>query len=168
MDERRMARADLVAGAVFLALAATIVAGAWNMDRLAIRQIHPFSAPGVTPGLLGMALGVASLLMVLRAVKSGALTGWGRGQGAEAVWRGPAAMRFAVSLALSLVYAGGLLGRMPYWIATALFVASFIVVFEWGDSERRVARLSWAGAIGVGVGVVVSYVFSELFLVRLP
>jgi putative flippase GtrA len=62
----------------------------------------------------------------------------------------------------------GLLGRMPYWLATALFVSVFVAVFEWHDGGSRLVRLAWAAGIGIACGAIVNYVFSELFLVRLP
>jgi putative tricarboxylic transport membrane protein len=164
MDDRRMARADLVTGVILLALALSIVAGAWTMDRLEVRHIHPSSAPGVTPGLLGIALAIASMLLVWRALASGALV---QPRASGGLW-GAAPGRLVTALALSLLYALGLLGRAPYWLATALFVASFIAAFEWGEREGRIGRLSWALAIGIAAGFCVSYVFSELFLVRLP
>ena len=167
MENGRMVRADLVTGAILLALAVAVVAGAWNMDRLELRRIHPLSAPGLTPGLLGIALGVASLMMIVQSVRSGGLAGW---RDAATGSRGALqpVVRLAGALALCLGYALGLVGRIPFWLATALFVTSFIVVFEWADDGNRMARLVWAVAIGVAAGLGISYVFSELFLVRLP
>ena len=66
MPDRRKAQADVVFGAMLFVLAVALIAGAWNMDRLELRQIHPLSAPGLTPGLLGLALAVASLMLVSR------------------------------------------------------------------------------------------------------
>jgi len=163
MENGRMVRADLVTGAVLLALAVAVIVGSWNMDRLEIRRIHPLSAPGLTPGLLGVALGIASLILVAQSVRSGGLgrLDWERRPL-------PPAIRLAVAFALCLGYALGLVGRIPFWLATALFVTSFIAVFEWADDGNRMARLVWAVAIGVAAGLGISYVFSELFLVRLP
>jgi putative tricarboxylic transport membrane protein len=167
MNDRRMARADLVTGAILFALAVAVVAGSWSMDRLEARRIHPLSAPGFTPGLLGLALAVTSALLIIQAVRRGGATGWGEPFGAGGRLS-PAMLRLLGALALSLIYALGLIGRMPYWLATALFVSTFIAVFEWGDGGPRWLRLAWAVGLGLGVGLVVSYVFRELFLVRLP
>lgn len=167
MNDRSMGRADLVTGAVLFALSVAVVAGAWNMDRLEARRIHPLSAPGFTPGLLGLALGVASVLLIVQAVRRGGATGWSGAFDRES-WFSPATLRLFGALALCLIYALGLIGRMPYWLATSLFVASFIAVFEWNEGGSRWVRLAWAIGIGLGVGLFVSYVFSELFLVRLP
>ena len=164
MENGRMVRADLVTGAVLLALAVAVTAGAWNMDRLEIRRIHPLSAPGLTPGLLGIALGVASFFLIAQSIKSGGLAGWRDRE------RRPLqpAIRLAVAFALCLGYALGLVGRMPFWLATAGFVTTFIVAFEWTDDGNRVVRIAWAVAIGIAAGLGISYVFSDLFLVRLP
>jgi putative tricarboxylic transport membrane protein len=164
MENGRMVRADLVTGVVLLALAVAVIAGAWNMDRLEIRRIHPLSAPGLTPGLLGIALGVASLILIAQSVRSGGLAGWRDWERRPL----PPAIRLAVAFALCIGYALGLVGRMPFWLATALFVTTFIVAFEWADDGRRAARLAWAAAIGIAAGLGISYVFSDLFLVRLP
>ena len=70
MPDRRKAQADVVFGAMLFVLAVALIAGAWNMDRLELRQIHPLSAPGLTPGLLGIALAVASLMLVVKAARA--------------------------------------------------------------------------------------------------
>lgn len=164
MENGRMVRADLVTGAVLLALAVAVIGGAWNMDRLEIRRIHPLSAPGLTPGLLGITLGIASLILIVQSVRRGGLAGWRDWERRPL----PPAIRLAVAFALCLGYALGLVGRVPFWLATALFVTSFIVVFEWTDDGNRMARVAWAVAIGIAAGLGISYVFSDLFLVRLP
>lgn len=166
MNDRGMARADLLTGAVLFAVSVAVVAGAWNMDRLEARRIHPLSAPGFTPGLLGLALGVTSVLLVAQALRRGGATGWS--SMLEGGWRSAAMAHLFGALALCLFYAVVLVGTLPYWLATSIFVSAFIAVFEWKDAVPKWQMLSWAVGIGVGIGVVVSYVFSELFLVRLP
>ncbi|MCP4383472.1 MAG: hypothetical protein GY798_18990 [Hyphomicrobiales bacterium] len=166
MNERGMARADLFTGAVLFAVSVAVVVGAWNMDRLEARRIHPLSAPGFTPGLLGLALAVTSLILVIQALRRGGATGWSEILVGE--WRSAAGARLFGALALCLLYAIVLIGTLPYWLATAIFVTAFVAVFEWNEAAPRWQALVWAVGIGVGVGVVVSYVFSELFLVRLP
>ncbi|WP_421725548.1 tripartite tricarboxylate transporter TctB family protein [Bauldia sp.] len=167
MNDQRMARADLVTGAVLFALSVAFVVGSWNMDRLEARRIHPFSAPGVTPGLLGLALGVTSALLVVQAVRKGGLTGWG-----DLARNGfkltDAGRRLLGAIVLCLFYPLVLIGTLPYWLATTIFVTGFIFAFEWNQPSPLWQRLAWAFGIGVVVGVGISYVFTELFLVRLP
>jgi hypothetical protein len=164
------AKADLITGMVLFVLAVAIVYGAWTMDRLELRQIHPLSAPGLLPGLLGIALGIFSLLLIAQALRARA--------DASAVDTGPSGLiddgglvRLTVAAFLCLAYALGLVGRVPFWLATSVFVASFIFLFEWREASFRrevIASAGWALAIGIAVGWGVAYAFSELFLVRLP
>ena len=171
MTDRGMARADLVTGAVLFVLAVAVIYGAWTMDRLELRQIHPLSVPGLLPGFLGIALAICSILLTVGAVQ-GSRPGATRGESAVAEARDPSAFRrLMLAGGLCLVYALGLVGRIPFWLATSLFVAMFILAFEWdaaAQRRQRLASLAWALAIGLCTGASVAYAFSELFLVRLP
>lgn len=78
--------------------------------------------------------------------------------------------RLGLTLALTLVYAGVLVGRLPFWLATFLFVAGFVVAFEWRRDRlaahlRRVATAALEAAV---VAAAVTYIFERIFLVRLP
>lgn len=168
MTNSRMARADLIAGLVLFALSLAVIYGARTMPRLEIRQIHPLSAPGLTPGLLGIALALTSLILIGKAMRSrGGVPAETAPEDADPGAR----FRLAAAAVLCLVYALGLIGRMPFWLATASFVTVAIAVFEWdrgGTHGRRMVRLAWALFLGIGTGVAVSYIFRDLFLVRLP
>ena len=174
MADRRMALADLLTGAVLFVLSVAVIYGAWTMDRLEIRQIHPSSVPGLTPGLLGIALAVASLLLILKAARSFGPIPGGAEAGTEAAERDTdprSVYRLILAAALCLLYSLGLVGRIPFWLATVLFVTSFIALFEWergGTRARRLTRLVWAISLGLATGLLVSFVFRDLFLVRLP
>lgn len=79
--------------------------------------------------------------------------------------------RFAWILGLSLVYAAGLVGRVPFWLATFLFVFAAIVVFERSEyKSRRMAtrRLIVAAVIAGATAFAVPFVFERIFLVNLP
>jgi putative tricarboxylic transport membrane protein len=68
-----------------------------------------------------------------------------------------------------VLYAGVLVGRVPFWLASALFVFAFTAAFEWNRGpERRARRILEAALIGLGTGLAVTLVFEKLFLLRLP
>ncbi|MEM8855538.1 MAG: tripartite tricarboxylate transporter TctB family protein [Pseudomonadota bacterium] len=132
----------------------------WRMPRLEHLGIDPMSAPGLTPGLLGLVLTILGLLLAVRSARpipegagtAAAQGGWGR---------------LAITLALCLVYAVGLLGRLPFPLATALFVGAFVAIFLYGrHTLLTVAALSIAMAVGVAASVTL--LFERVFLVRLP
>jgi putative tricarboxylic transport membrane protein len=74
-------------------------------------------------------------------------------------------------VALCLGYAGLLVGRVPFWLATFGFVLAFVILFEWPLATApgaRVRRLLIALVYALAVAVAVTLVFQEVFLVRLP
>ena len=82
-----------------------------------------------------------------------------------------AAGRAGVVMLLALIYTLGLIGTLPFWAATGLFVFSFILCFEcWLAEPRRplLASLLWALGLAVATAVLVTLVFERAFLVRLP
>ena len=60
---------------------------------------------------------------------------------------------------------------MPFWLASAIFVTSFIILFEWQPGQpwpARARRIGEAVLLGLATGVAVTLVFEKLFYVRLP
>jgi hypothetical protein len=166
--EQRPPRADLVSGLCWIALGAAIVYGSWAMDRLENLKINPLTAPGLVPGILGAAIALCGLVMTLRAARAGALRTWVADPAAEPIitWR------IALSVALCLGFALGLVGRgLPFWLAAGTFLFVHIFVFEYGAlrSRRQLARGALVAlAVGAGASFVITMIFQEFFLVRLP
>lgn len=161
------ARADAVSGAIWLAIGAAIVVGSWNMDRLEKQGVQWFAAPGLVPGILGLLILSAALVIVLR-------SGLRLARGETGVHLTGAAdlRRTALTLALCLALAVGLVGHgLPFGVAAAVYL--FLHIFLLQLPERRakgeVARGALvAAAVAVSVATAVTLVFQELFLVRLP
>ena len=169
METRPLARADLITGAVFAALGIAVFVESWNMPRLEERSINPWTVPGLVPGLLGVIIAVLGVILAARSVLAG-------GMGPVPTDTDPAEARagryrFWLCLILCLVYAVLLVGRLPFWLATVIFVFAFIAAFEWrrDDPPRsRTVKVAIAGVIAVLCAVIISYSFEYLFLVRLP
>jgi MFS family permease len=170
-DDADRAKVDLLTALVLLVLGIGFVVAGLTMDRLEVRRIHPLSAPGLVPGLLGLALVVCSALLALQAIRGGALAGR-RGTALFGRDAEPGArLRLALVLLLCLAYALLLIGRLPYWLATWLFVSTFTILFEWRspDLAAPLWRTVLVGLVlGGAVALAVSFVFQQLFLVRLP
>jgi putative tricarboxylic transport membrane protein len=162
-----MAKADLVMAVVFVLLGAAILYGSWTMPRLEARGVHPLTVPGLVPGMLSAALIICGALMGLRTLR----THTGSWRSLLAALTGDQARRAAVVIALALVYTLGLVGWLPFWAATFLFVFAFVVVFElWFAETPRplIVSLPWAVGLAVVTSAVVVLVFERAFLVRLP
>lgn len=145
-------RSDAVQGAAWTLGGAVIIYASWTMDRLERHGAALYTAPGLVPGLLGLVLVVLGVALALRKRGISACSPairWGN---------------TPLVLALCLGYAIGLIGRMPFWLATFVFVTAFIAIFEY-PSRRRMAL---APLYGAATSLAVSNLFEAVFLVRLP
>jgi putative tricarboxylic transport membrane protein len=158
---------DLWTGAAFLALGLAIVSLALQMPTFTEQKGEIYTAPGLVPGIYGLVISALSIWLIVRSIgrsRSGALAG-------EAVPEGTSNLRLALAASLGLLFCVGLIGRMPFWAAAALFVTAFIALFEWRREElwsRRALRLGTAALQGLATGAAVMLVFEKIFYVRLP
>ena len=155
-------RYDLWFAVLLVVFAAGVVGESWRMPRLEDLGVHPMSAPGLTPGLLGLVLLGLSLALLIRSVRQPRLI-----EAAAADGEPGAAGRTLLTLGLTLAYAIGLVGRVPFWLATGLFVFAFVGIFGW-DRGRPVRSLITALVMAVVTAVAVTLLFERVFLVRLP
>lgn len=156
--------ADRLTAIVLLALGMAVTYGGWVMDRLEIRRIHPASIPGLLPIILGCALMICAVVLYTQVSSKAA------GDPNLPLSRAKFG-RFFLILAVTLTYAIGLVGNVPFWLATLIFIAVFICVFEWPAevTTKNIFRMaSIAIAEGALVAVGVSMLFEKVFLVRLP
>jgi hypothetical protein len=162
-------RTDLWTGAFFLLLGAAIASLAWRMPTFTEQKGEIYTAPGLVPGLYGLIICVLSVWLAWRSVQRGALAA--AASGGEAPVSATSNVRLALAAALCLIFCVGLIGRMPFWIAAAIFVTTFIVLFEWrpGDPwQTRAKQMATALTQGVATGIAVVLVFEKIFYVRLP
>ncbi len=164
-----MAKADFVTSIVVILLGLGALVQSLRMPRFEHLQVDPYTVPGIVPAILGAVLSVMGAILLVRSILRG---GWQiKATGFGGLIFNPATGRLAVGLALTLGYAAGLVGRLPYWLATAVFVFLFVTVYEWSatdNSRRRVMSLATALVLAAVVAVVVTMVFQLVFLVRLP
>ena len=184
-------RSELADALLWIVLGATIFIGSWTMDRLKEQGVNPYTAPGLVPGLLGLAIIFFGVLMLIRAAR-GRMRAAGSGTespataapgetlrppgrpGAEDDGIAPGGHygRLIVVLILCLGFAVGLVGRgLPFWLAAAVYIAVTIIALQYRELRQR-GQL-WRGClkavvIGLSAGVIVTLVFQNFFLVRLP
>ncbi len=161
-------RQDMRHAVFWMLLGGGTLIESWRMDRLENQGANPFTVPGLLPGLLGVALIFFGALLMLRS--------WGRMREAVAVTppdpeaqSSSAQLRIGLVLALCVGFTGGLVGRgLPFWAAAAIFLTVTIGLLH-PKTELSVPRvLIKALLIGVIAGWVITLVFQEFFLVRLP
>jgi putative tricarboxylic transport membrane protein len=162
-------RWDLYIAAAFLCTAIAIIAGAMAMPTFYERLQQTYTAPGLVPALHGAVIGLLAIWLASRAVARGALR---RAPADTSVPReGYSNFRLGVAALLCLAFAVGMVSRLPFWLATGLFVFAFVVLFEWQEGaawRQRLRPLTTAAAVAAGTALAVTLVFEKLFLVRLP
>jgi hypothetical protein len=180
MQWTRAVAADRIGGLIWVAFGGAVVYGSWAMDRLQSMGIPPATAPGVVPGLLGIAFIIFGLILLVRrepatavaaettaSAEAPAPAGMPTAQGDELHWK-----RGALSWALCMTYGGVLLGGgLPYWVLTAAFLFLHILLLDETEqvpASLNVRRLLTAAVIAPVVATVVMLVFQRIFLVRLP
>ena len=118
-----------LAGLVFVLLGLATLYGAWTMPRLENRGVHPLTAPGLVPGLLALAL-IALRRPARRRGLARPAASAPASRPLVGICAGPQAAGWRRRFALVLLYTLGLVGWLPFWVATALFVFAFVVAFE--------------------------------------
>jgi hypothetical protein len=162
-------RTDLWIAAAFFVFGATAAWLAFRMPTYTDQKGEIYTAPGLVPGFYSVVMVLLSVWLGIRALRQGAL------QAHPDVARDPGkrggAVRLALAASLGLLFVLGLIGRAPFWLASAIFVALFTISFEWqaGQTWReRARRIGEACVIGLATGGAVTLVFEKFFYVRLP
>jgi hypothetical protein len=164
-SERPLAWADLWSGLVFTLVGLAFAIESWRMPRLEERGIDPWTAPGLVPGLLGSALALLGILLAAR--------GWTESRGqprhVSILGTGHARVRLATAFALNLTFAVLLVGRLPFWLATFVYLAVFMGVFGLKPRNPGLAgRAAPILAVATATTAGIVYLFETLFFVRLP
>lgn len=159
---------DVRIAVFFMALGCAIVGLSLQMPTGLDQKGAIYTAPGLVPGLYGLIIAGLSIWLGVRAM--GRMR---RGEAGVPLAAGDAASNWRLTGAalLCVVYAVGLIGRLPFWMATAAFVALFIALFEWEPgltARERLRPIATALAQGLITGLLVTLVFEKIFYVRLP
>jgi putative tricarboxylic transport membrane protein len=159
-------RAELLTAAAWAAAGTAILVASWRMNRLDDRGISPWSAPGLTPGVVGALVIVLAGVLALQARH--AATAADPMPAPEA----GSLRRTLLALALCIGFAGIALGHgLPFVVEGAIFIFVFTTLFSlpvW-RTERRVGRgLLQTLAIAVLASSFIAWLFESVFLVRLP
>ncbi len=169
-EQKLPPRVDLWTAAVFLAAGAAIIYAAWVMPTFREQLGQAYTAPGLVPALYGTIIAILALWLAARSLGRGALKR-GAGGPPRARREGYSNVRLVLAAALCLGFAVGMVTRLPFWLATAIFVFLFILIFEWRREQSWRARLRpiVTAALLAGItGLLVVLVFERVFLVRLP
>ena len=163
-------RHDLVGGCVWTAFGCLIVVLSWQMDRMTQQGATLHTAPGLWPGIVGACLAALGGILVLRSWRRAQRIGWDAAEADDTDYAPLSS--FALAAGMFFVYALLLVGRgLPFWLGSALFVSAFVFLFQ--HARRKAAGQVVRGTVvalacGILTSLAVTYVFEQLFYVRLP
>ena len=164
-------RSDFMSALGWMALGIAILIGSVMMDRLEKQGINPYTIPGLLPGLLGIAMTILGALLAARSWRPRLLS---TVAAADASATRAGQKRLLLVLGLCLTFGVILVGHgLPFWLAAAVFVTAAILSLQYQQTKStgqalNARRFINAAAIGLGAGIVITIVFQEIFLVRLP
>jgi len=169
-EAHAVASADLRAGVAWLAFGVAVLVGSITMDRLQNQHINPYTVPGLLPGCLGIATVLLGALLGIRSWRRG-----GRFLDVAGVrMSGAMVRRLAVVIGLVVVYSVVLVGHgLPFWLASAIFIVASILLLQRPQRAAAGRRLNardvlFALTVGLASGWLITLVFQDAFLVRLP
>ena len=171
MKQENMPKADFVVSLLLMGFGIWIVIHSFQMPRFEELGANPFSVPGIVPGILGAIIFILSLIVFIRSLtRKGYRLGLNRATLSE-LFRNASMQRMLLTILICIVYGIVLVGRINYYLATFVFVLTFLILFQFRPSEgfltqRKTLVLSLIQAL-LTAGVV-GAVFRYLFLVDLP
>jgi hypothetical protein len=163
-------RRDLTGGVVWTALGCAIAVLSWQMDRMTQQGATPHTAPGLWPGIVGTLLAALGGVLMLRSWQRAQRIGWNAAATDDTDYAPPSS--FALATGMFFVYALLLVGRgLPFWLSTMLFVTTFVFLFQY-TLRRATGKVTRGFAVALACGaltsLIVTFLFEQLFYVRLP
>jgi len=166
-----MVKADFLTGVVLIFLSLYVIIESWRMPRLEHLKVHPLSVPGIVPSFIGMVLLFFGIILVIRSIRRGGHHLGFTSEGLRRLFNNSGNQRLLLTAFLTIGYAGFLIGTLPYWLATGLFIFVFIVLFEWGQGTNGARwRRCILPAVFISIlsSAAITLLFDRLFLVSLP
>lgn len=166
-----MVKADFVTGIAIMFLSLYVIIESWRMPRFEHLKVHPLSVPGIVPAFIALVLFIFGAILFIRSIRNGGLRIRITSESLRRMYAQPGNQRLIQTAILTIGYAGFLVGKIPYGLATGLFIFAFIILFE-GKRDMNFAQ--WRKCIISAVliaaisSITITLIFERLFLVTLP
>lgn len=161
-------RADRITALLLVVLGTGVAFESWRMPRMSEFGANIWSAPGIVPGMVGLLIAIMGGVLYFRSREKPVSE-------ASAPARNGGWRRVLTVFVLCVMFAGMLVGRIPFAIAAFAFIFVFILLFdredraiETGSKTFSPARIALAFGVAAAASFTITWVFEDIFLVRLP
>jgi len=170
MKEENMNKADFFTSIFLFLLGLIVFIVSIRMPTFREVGAHPYSAPGIVPGILGIIIAFMGAILFFRSIIHKGYKIQISSQGLIKFFKNDSIKRLLIALFLSIFYVI-LLGKIDYFLLTAIYIFIFIISFEFNIkksifSQRKILFFALLEAIFIAASI--SYLFRYLFLVTLP
>lgn len=182
-SDPKMHLADTITACILIVVSALAAHHSYLLPRTEGLNSSPYSAAGLVPGLLSLALLTMASIMLARAVRGlihkQRLRQEANGKPNQQVQnsggpeclshtRSPRSVRVTTVIGITLLLPVLLLPVLPFWLACFLFISLFTLIFEWSSSQSRLRTIAYS-LITAGVSATLMVViFERLLLMQLP
>jgi putative tricarboxylic transport membrane protein len=171
MKESSMPKADFLVSIFFIILGAIVLILSFRMPRFEDLGANPYSVPGIVPGFLGAIIAILGGALFARSIlRKGYKLGLNR-EKVKGFLREQSSRNILLTILLNIIYAFFMFGRIPFELATVIYVFAFVAIFEYKFRESFVSQrrtVLFALFTGILVSGAVSVIFKNIFFVGLP
>lgn len=152
---------DFISSIVILLLSVFVLAESRGIYVKAGKTLY--LSPALIPLMLGTILLVLSVVLMLESLKEGGIAARAAEgkQWMKAIKEDPNSLRMLIGLVLMGIYTFVLLGMLPFWLATFLFMFLLMYFLEAGSLVKIVV-------ISIVVTALIIFLFQVCFRVPLP
>ncbi len=171
MKESNMPKADFATSLGLTAFGTFVLVVSIRMPRFQEQGANPYSVPGIVPGLVGAILAALGVVLLVRSILRGGHRTGITGRTVVEFFREESSRRIFLTIVASVIYGLVLIGTVPFYLATGIYVFAFVMIFEYEfrkPLKEQWRRVAVALLMAVLVAGIVTAVFQYLFLVNLP
>jgi len=164
-DKKTIRKCDVAFGSVLVILSAVFFMLAFNMPILAVGRTSAgpeiSTAPGLLPMVVSATLFLMGITLVFSALREGGRISREDIKKAIARIKTPESRRMLVISIIIITYAFGLLSRIPFTVATFIYLAVFMFIFK----ATHPVKIILISAI---TAVLIWFFFGPIALIPLP
>jgi hypothetical protein len=165
VDKSNLRKADLVTSIILFVLsAAGFIMSMGFMQRTLAKGRHWFESAGLFPMIATFLLGLCAIILFTNAWNYGARFDFLKKDKIMKLLKNKEFKVALIVIGLLMVYVLVVIPLLPYWLATFLYLFSFMVIFK----EKNIKSILIAFIVSAVTAAALTYGFGQLAMIPLP